>query len=269
MMFSKKTPAVLAIIFSGMTLGTSVLACSTDGWDSESGMVSVGQPFGATPPDLDDVSRFEEFCALVAVDTGYVQTNSPSHGEVTNRFYVFPGMIGGAGSADILVGYSAENGTGELFSVAYDGTNFVFTTGGGSESVAANPGWNLIEYHWNGTTFEYWVNADATMDAPTGSFAGGGAATLESVRMGLPDGLGGLTGEFSFDSFEMHNTTAIGPLLVCDADANGVLSVSDILTQIDEIFTNPPELAPGVPDCNFSGGQLTVSDILAAIDVIF
>jgi hypothetical protein len=164
MMFSKINPAVLATLFFGLTLSGSALACSTDGWDSESGMVAVGQPFGATPPDINGVARFEEFCALVAAGTGYVQTNAPSHSEVTNRFYVWAD-VSGTGDADILVGYSAENGTGELFSIAYDGTNFDFASSGGSDSAAAADGWNLIEYHWNGTTFEYWVNADATTDS--------------------------------------------------------------------------------------------------------
>lgn len=269
MMFSYKTAPVLATLFFGIALSGTALACSTDGWNSVSGMVDVGQPFGATGGDIDGVARFEEFCALVAGGTGHVQTNSPSHSEVTNRFYVWPDVDAGAGDADVLVGYSAEDGSGELFSIAYDGTNFVFTTGGGSDSAPAADGWNLIEYHWDGATFDYWLNADATTDAATGSFSGGGAATLESVRLGLPGGTGGFNGAFNFDSFEMHNTTAIGPLLHCDANGDGVLSVDDILRQIDEVFTSPSILAAGVPDCDLSGGPLNIDDILAAIGVIF
>jgi len=272
MIFSKTTPAVLATLFIGFTLTGTALACSTDGWDATSGAVVVGQPFGATPPDSNGISRFEEFCAMRATNTGHVQTNSPTHSEVANRFYVWPNLTG-AGNTPLLIGFSAENGSGELFRIGFNGTQYTFaTTGGGSTTFAAPAGWSLIEYYWdsNADMFSFWVNADATTDPPSGMIDGGaGAATLESVRLGLPNGLGGFGGGVNFDSFEMHNTTAIGPLLHCDADANGVLSVSDILAQIDEIFTNPPALAPGVPDCNFSGGPLTVSDILAAIDVIF
>jgi hypothetical protein len=265
MMFSKINPAVLATLFFGLTLSGSALPCSTDGWDSESGMVAVGQPFGATPPDINGVARFEEFCALVAAGTGYVQTNAPSHSEVTNRFYVWAD-VSGTGDADILVGYSAENGTGELFSIAYDGTNFDFASSGGSDSAAAADGWNLIEYHWNGTTFEYWVNADATTDSPTGSFSGGGAATLESVRLGLPNGLGGFTGAFNYDTFEMHNMTAIGPELECDADGSGSIDVNDAATVVDEIFG---VLSSGYPDCDLSGGAIDVNDASAVVDAIF
>lgn len=251
MMFSKKTPAVLATFLLGIALSGSALACATDGWNTESGMVGVGQPFDATPPDLNGVARVEELCAMVATGTGYVQTNSPAHSEVTNRVYIKADITGGAGTAKVLVLYSAEDGTGEVASIAHDGTNWVFTTGGGSESVAATSGWDWIEYHWNGTTFEYWVNADATMDPPTGSFDGGGAATIESVRLGLPEGLGGLSGMFNFDSFQMNNMTAIGPLLIGDANGDMDVGPLDYFTVRDEILATA--VAPGTPDCNLDG----------------
>lgn len=265
MMFSKKTPLFVTAIFFGLVLSTSALACSTDGWDSESGAIAVGSPYGAVAPDQNNVWRFEELCALTATGTGYVQTDSPSHGEVTNRLYVLP-QFSGAGTTDFLVGY--DNGLSEIFSVAHDGSNFVFTTTGGSDSSPALAGWNLIEYHWDGTTFEYWVNADATSDSPTGSFAGGGAATLETVRVGLPNGFDGtMSGSANFDSFEMHNTTAIGPLLNCDANGDTNINVLDAAAIFDEFFQRG--LAAGTPDCNYSGGALNILDASAVFDIIF
>ncbi len=249
-MFSKNTPAVLATLILGITLSGSALACSTDGWDGGTvGMVDVGQPFGGT--DLTGVARVEEFCAMVASGSGHVQTNSPAHTEVWNRFYVLPDFTGG-GSTEILVGYSDQVGTTELFNIGFDGANFTFdVAGGGSGSFAAPAGWSLIEYHWDGTTFEFWVNADATVDPFSGSVAAAGG-TLESVRLGLPNGLGGFGGMVNFDSFEMHNTTAVGPLLIGDADGDASVNVFDYFAIQSEI--GGIDLAPGQPDCNLDGG---------------
>jgi hypothetical protein len=254
MMFSKTTPAVLTTFLVGISLGGSALACSMDGWDSNSGAVGVGSPFGATPPDLNGIARVEEFCALQATGQGHVQTNSPSHSEVTNRVYLFPNLSG-SGEADVLVGYSDDAATAELFSIAFDGTNWVIsTTGGDSTSIAVSVGWNLFEYHVNfGTnTMDIWVNADATMEAPTATLANvGGAATLESVRLGLPNGLGGFSGgEVLADSFQMNNTTAIGPVLVGDADGDGDVDIFDYFPVRDELLMT---LAPGYPDCDLDG----------------
>lgn len=255
MIFSKTPPAVLAALFIGFTLTGTALACSTDGWNSTSGAVVVGQPFGATGGDSNGIARVEEFCAMRATDTGYVQTNTPSHSEASNRFYVWPNLTG-AGNTPLLIGFSAENGTGELFRIGFDGNNFTFaTTGGGNMSVAAPAGWSLIEYYWdsNEDMFSFWVNADATTDVPTGVIDGGaGPATLESVRLGLPNGLGGFTGGgANFDSFEMHNTTAIGPLLIGDANADASVNVFDYFAVQSEI--GGIALGAGQPDCNLDG----------------
>lgn len=245
-MFSKNTPAVLATLFLGITLSGTALACSTDGWDQTVGMVDVGQPFGGT--DLTGVARVEEFCAMVASETGHVQTNSPTHTEVWNRFYVLP-LFTGVGSTEILVGYSDEAGATELFNIGFDGANFTFNvTGGGSDSFAAPEGWSLIEYNWDGATFEFWVNEDS-VDPPSGSIDAAGG-TLESVRLGLPNGLGGFSGMVNFDSFEMHNTTAVGPLLVGDANADDDVNILDYPAVQSEILGT---LQIGQPDCNLDG----------------
>lgn len=270
MIFSKTTPAVLATLFIGFTLTGTALACSTDGWDATSGAIVVGQPFGSTPPDSNDISRFEEFCAMRATNTGYVQTNSPSHSAVSNRFYVLPNFTGG-GTTPLLIGYSAENGTGELFRIGFNGTHFTFAaTGGGNTTAAAPAGWSVIEYYWdsNADMFSFWVNADATTDPATGMIDGGaGPATLESVRLGLPGGLGGFGGGVNFDTFEMRQTDAIGPVLNCDAQPSGTIDFNDLLAQYNEIFN--ATLAPGTPDCNSSGGAIDFNDILAAYNIIF
>jgi hypothetical protein len=184
--------------------------------------------------------------------------------------YVFPNFTG-AGNTPFLIGFSAENGTGELFRIGFNGTQFTFaTTGGGSTTFAAPAGWSQIEYFWdsNADMFSFWVNTDATADPPSGTIDGGaGPATLESVRLGLPSGLGGFSGGgINFDSFEMHNMTAIGPLNQCDADYNGVVEVEDAVAVVDEIFQ--VALAPGMPDCD-SNGVIEVEDAVGIVNVIF
>lgn len=270
MMFSTKTQVISIAFFFGLTFSAGVFACSTDGWDSTSGSVDVGQPFGASAPDINGVSRFEELCALQASGTGHVQTNAPSHSRVRARMYVFPDVTG-ANESTVLVAYSAENGTGELFNVAWDNGNWTVDAsgnGGGSNSTAASGGWDLLEFDWNpgSSTLDVYVNADATSDAPTFSVASGGAATMESIRIGLPDGLSGNTGEMFVDSVEMRNETAIGPLLNCDADSNTVVEVDDAVAAIDEVFQ--VSLASGTPDCD-SNGAIEVDDAVAIVDVIF
>jgi hypothetical protein len=274
MMFSTKTKVILATLFFALTLSASALACSTDGWDAESGAVAVGQPFGATPPDINGVSRFEELCALMATDTGHVQTNAPSHSRVRGRFYVFPDLTVSRGTSpsDVLIAFSAENGTGELMSIAWDDGNWVAdaTANGGTSGMSGGTGgWDLIEFDWNpgASTVDVWVNADATTDPATFSIASGGAATMEAVQMGLPTGHGpGNSGSVFLDSVEMHNETPIGPTFHCDADPNGVVEVEDAIAVIDEVFQ--VALSAGTPDCD-STGVVEVEDAIAIINVIF
>ncbi len=272
MMFSTKTLVISATFISSLVLSATAFACSTDGWDAESGMVAVGQPSGATPPDINGVPRFEEFCALAASDTGHVQTNAPSHSRVRSRMYVYPDLTGTTNPSNALVAYSSENGSGVLFTLAWDNSNWVVdasANGGTSGSAGATGNWDLIEFDWNpgSSTIDVYVNADATTDSPTFSVASGGAATMESIRIGLPDGHGsGNSGNFYFDSVEMRNETAIGPLLNCDADTNALIELEDAVEVIDEFFS--VGLAPGTPDCD-TNGVVELEDAVAIIDIFF
>lgn len=268
MMFSTKTKVIFTTLLSSLLLSSGAYACSLDGWSSSSGAVDVGQPFGASLPDVDGVARFEEFCALQVSDTGHVQTDAPSHSRVRGRAYIFPDTFSGSNDSNVLVAYSAEDGTGELFSVAWNNGNWVVSaTGGGSDSTAATGGYDLIEFDYDpgSGNLHVWVNADATTDAPTFTVASGPSATVESIRVGLPDGFNGNTGNFLFvDSVEMHNETAIGPLFNCDAAPNGDIDISDIVAAIDE-FTEAG-LSAGTPNCDPTNGYINISDIVATID---
>lgn len=276
MMFSNKSSAVLATLILGISLTGTALACSTDGWDNATN-VAVGQPYDAQGGDANNVSRYEELCGMVVSGTGHVQSNAPSHSRVRGRFYVYADLSNsrGGSSVPVLVAYSDDGATTELFNIAYTGANWAADAsgnGGGSNSSAGSSGWNLIEFDWDpaGNGLDVWVNADATADPATFNVASGGAATLESVRLGAPNGLDTFTGSVYFDSFEMHNETAIGPLLNCDAQPDSNIDFNDLLAQYTEVFgSTTPDLATGTPDCDSSGGLIDFNDLLAAYNIIF
>lgn len=273
MMFSTKTKVIFTTLISALTLSTGVLACSLDGWTSSSGSVAVGQPFGATGGDINGVSRFEEFCALEVSGTGYVQTSAPSHTRVRARAYLNPDFSG-TGESNVLVAYDAEDGTGVLFTVSWNNGNWevdASANGGTSGSTASTGGWDLMEFDWNpgSNTLDVYVNADATTDSPTFSVNSGASTTLEAIRIGLPDGHGGgNSGNLYVDSVEMHNETAVGALLNCDADGNTGLNFADLSTMYQELFGGPPVLSPGTPDCDANGG-INFADLSTLFAILF
>jgi hypothetical protein len=221
-------------------------ACSTDAWNG-------GISGAATPASPPDAARVSELCGLRLTNTGYVQDNSPAHAGFIARFYVLP-QLTGSGEADLFIAYSSETPSGVLFDIAYNGTNFVFDASGtgGVGSAPAVPGWNLIEVEFNsGGTFSFWLNSDATTDAATGSFASS-SGTVQAIRLGLPSGRGGFTGgAVTFDAYESHATTPVGPLLIGDSNGSGAISGLDLVVIQNEILGFG--LASGQPDCNRNG----------------
>ena len=154
------------VMFGGLVLlvlPVSGFACSMDAWDTP---VGVGSIIVGSPQTNPAVPRFSELCGMqvTAPNAGYVQDNSPDgHTLFIARFYVRPNLSG-SGNADLFVAYSAENGTGPLVKVSYDGTNLDFHAAAGPVAgFAAAPNlWHLVEIEYNsaGQT-RYWVNADA------------------------------------------------------------------------------------------------------------
>lgn len=236
-----------------LLLPISGFACSMAEWD----VPGTGAVTTASPPTM---PRFSELCGMEATNTGYVQDNSPStHSKFIARFYVRPNLTG-SGQADLFVAYGAEDGTLPRIKVGYDGTNLNFLTGAdvvkGTVEAEKNK-WHLVEIEYNsGGTSKYWVNVDAAADAVTGSFTSA-TGTVESVRLGLPNGRTGFTGAVQFDSYESHSTTPVGPLLNGDANGNGSITISDV-TRIGAELNG--SLSPGQPDCN-RNGTITISDV--------
>ena len=256
---SAHSAILLAIIIVGPP--TSAVACSTDGW--------LGGAVGGTAASPPAVARYSEFCAYSLTDEGFVQSNFASDARYRGRFYVLDDLTG-AGAIDIFEAYAADEATGPLFKVAFDGSQFTFDAtdaGGGSASVAASTGWNVVEFDWDsGTnTFSYWVNADATVAPPDGS-VDAGSGTVEAVRLGAPNGFLPQTGELTFDAFESHRGDPVGVLVAGDANNDGNVNTGDIGTVITEFFN--AGLSSGQPDCN-GDGRVNTGDIGCIITIFF
>jgi hypothetical protein len=195
--------------------------CSTDSWlgGASGALIAIAPPNG--------VPRLEGECVLKVDGVGNVKDGTPFHSRIRIRFYFLP-MLSGSGSAKSLVAYADSGATSPLFNISHDGGSIVFDTsaaGGSSSPLIEISGewWHLIEVDWDAVTgfSSIWVDKDATSAAPD-SIIPSGSGFVESVQLGLPDGLGGLAGQIFFDAYESRNTTAIGPVPGCAGTPGGV-----------------------------------------------
>jgi len=267
-MKSAKYAIACAVLLCGSGLAANASACTVDGWSADAGVPANG--VSDSPPA---VPRFSELCAFGVTGASHVQSNFASDTRYRARFYVLDGLTG-SGAVDIFRAYGDEVAGSLLFKVAFNGTTFTFdATGAGGTSAsapAASGDWNLVEVDWNSNdgTFRFWVNADAGADAASGS-ASSGTGTVESVRLGAPDGLGSQAGGLVFDAFESHRETAVGPLVNCDAEGDGGdIDINDVLAVVDEVFGNASILGAGQPDCE-ADGDVDITDALAIVDIVF
>lgn len=251
---------IQTITLLGLLLyGLNSMACTTDAWTG--GVAGTPLPGSPTP---EGVSRVSGLCGMALDAPGSVKDTSPvTEADAYIRFYVLADLA--SGGPVILEGFSDDAATASLFTVTFDGVNFEFDAGdGASGPVPGMSGWNMIEMYWaGGTGIDFWVNTDSA-DPPDGSISAA-AGTLESVVMGAT---GTFDGTLTFDHYESHRDTPIGPALICDANADDAFSLSDILDVINEVYGAPSVLAVGQPDCNMDG-SMSLSDILDTIQVVY
>ena len=251
-----------SLLIAGAFSTSVAIACTTDLWN---GGVE-GSPVAGSPTD---VSRVSGLCAMELTTAGSVKDTSPSL-ETTAfiRFYVFAELD--SGSPVIFEAFSDDDAivSPSLLTVSFDGDNFVFNSGDQtSPPVQGQAGWNLVELAWTGGgTMEYWVNTDATQTPALGSISVI-AGTMESVILGTSDVY---TGTLTFDDYEAHRSTPVGPVDVCNADSIGEINLLDALEVVDEYFAAPdsPDLAVGSPDCDLSG-TVNLLDALEVVDIYF
>lgn len=256
----------------GLALSFGVQACTTDGWQGGTSNIPANADVGSPLA----VARYSEYCALKVNDTSWVQSSLANDNRYIGRFYVLPKLTG-TGSVDLLVAYSDEAGASPLFKVSYNGTQFVFdasAAGGGTGNAPAASGWNLVEFEFDSDTdnFNYWVNENWDYNAqtyttgPTGNFSAG-TGTVDSVRLGAPNGMGGFGGSVSYDAYESHRTTNVGALRVGDANGNNSVNIFDMIGIQNEILDPATSLAIGQPDCN-ENGSVNVFDMICVQNII-
>ena len=78
---------------------------------------------------------------------------------------------------------------------------------------------------------------------------------METVFLGAT---GTFDGSLTFDSYEARRLSAVGALLMGDANGSGSLTIADVIALFNELNGT---LATGQPDCNSSGG-VTIADVI-------
>ena len=256
-----KTHMSILVLLLVSLFTSSVLACSTAAWNpGASGAVSTNNPVNGVP-------RVAGECGFKVTGSGYVQDNSPvDESQFIGRFYFLP-QLNGTGTANIFVAYS-DVASSVLFTVRYDGTDIILNaTPAGGSSVkfpANNDNWNLIEFSWkSGASGSLWINSDATKDTASRTFTSGTGA-VNSVRLGAPNGFGGLTGMAFFDDYESHRTQAVGPLLAGDSNLDGVVNDDDLVGIVEEFLSDT--YPGGVTDCNLDA-EINSGDVNCAVAI--
>lgn len=255
-----RTAAAGALLLGAAFASQAAMACTLDNWSSTSGAVAAGDPLA------NGITRYSGLCGMEATGTGHVQDDNPGGiDRIVARFYF---LADNSDLSEVYAGYGDNAGGSERFSVTMDAAgNVVLTdaTSGQTVSQAGNPGdWNSIEIDWaqgagNGV-ISLSVNGAAATENTTLSNAG---AQLQSVRLGNLNGSAGTT---RFDAYESRRSTAVGRLIVSDANNDGNVNVGDITVMSNEIFAST--LATGQPDCN-EDGLVNVGDITCASNIIF
>lgn len=256
-----RTAAAGALLLGAAFAGQAAMACTLDNWSDSSGAVAAGDPIA------DSIVRYSGLCGMETPDgaIGYVQDDNPGGiDRIVARFYF---LADNTTPTEIYAGYGDNAGGSERFSVAYDGTDVTLTdtTSGLSVAQQANSGdWNSIEIDWaqgagNGV-ISLSVNGAAPNEDTDLNNAG---AQLQSVRLG---NLNGSTGATGFDAYESRRSTAVGRLIVSDANNDSTVNVGDITVISNEVFSST--LATGQPDCN-EDGTVNVGDITCASNIIF
>lgn len=271
LMRNKNRSLLVSLVFIGLLFALDSQACTTDGWSNDNG---IPPGIAGSPADTPPISRYSEFCGLALTEAGYVQSNfaNTADARYIGRFYVY---ANGAGAVDVLVAYSDETGTSDLFTISKDGINFVFdSVAGGDAIVEGKTGWNLIEFDYSsGGDFVVWVNGTWNFDtlvydsAPSATFSAGAGGNVDSVRLGMPNGEGTFGGTAYFDAYEAHRTTPVGALLAGDANNNDSINVFDMISIQNEILDPQNKLASGQPDCN-GNGSVNVFDMICVQNII-
>lgn len=254
----KRVAGLGALAAGALLASQAAFACQTTNWSATSGAVVAGSP---TP---DSVARYQGLCGLRATGAGYVQDNSPGGiDRIVARFYV---LNDNTATATIYSGFGDTAGGSNRFNVTLNSAGQVTLTDtatGQSVNQTGSTNWLSVEIDWGqgaGSGFaSLSVNGQAAAEV-TGLNNSG--AALQSVRLG---NINGAAGTLGFDSYESRRSTAVGRLVVADANNDGNINAQDIVAVRNEILGNA--LAAGTPDCN-ENGSINATDVVCTRGII-
>lgn len=263
----------LALLSICMLFSLSSLACTDSFWEGAEtgGATSTGDWL------TDSFARVSGTCSMRVAGVGQVHDASPlDEAEMHGSFMFLPKTLTGT-PAEVVIfeTFSNNEGSTSVFTISYDGVNFIMRAGAESATTPAVTNfWNMVAFSFdNAGNSNMWVSSDRTFDidsellTPHATISTNGAAAINSVMLGMSGGLGTFTGTSQFDDYTSTRETQPGmPALIGDGNNDGSIDSLDFLNVIDEIFKTDQGL--GQPDCNLDGAVDSL-DFLCIIDVIF
>ena len=252
-----------AVAFLGLSINVQAQSCTVGNWtdavdltDDDTGLQGsnnrrYGGPCGLRVP-------FDGQPRLVMHESGQSETSYIA------RFYAF---LDDVGSGDVAI-FAAEDGADDIIRVIYNQADdeLILSVRDASDEFhelivsGVGGGWHSIEFEWHQDApaeIAFLVNSDDPADEVNMTIDTSG---LEVTGAMLGNVAGIDTGGFAdFDDFDSRRSTRPGRLLRADANDDGSLTASDVLTVRLEVLGG--SLAAGQPDCN-EDGSVTASDIL-------
>ena len=265
---------LFALFFAVLSTSTA-MACTEGAWTGTAtgGAIATGDWL------TNSFSRVSGVCSLQTNGVGQVHDQTPAaEPKMGGRFMFLPKNLGGTPTEVIVFeAFSDDAGSASVFSISYDGTNFILRSGAESASVAAlTTHWNMVAFSFDNTgDANLWISSDRAFDilaeVPHGTISTIGAGTVSSVMLGMPDGPDTFTGTAQFDDYISTRLTQPDsqpgmPALIGDGNNDLLIDSLDFINVVNELFLIDQGL--GQPDCNLDGVVDSI-DFICITNVLF
>ncbi len=266
--------AAVSLIAGAALAAQPALACTMQNWTDQFGDVYANNPLNNSGEDVDGnvsnvggVQRYSGFCGMRAgPGTGFVEDDRPGNiDRIVARFYVLRNSLG-SGTPIIYAGYGSNDAEAFRVTMNAAGTvTLIDSATGQSVSQSGSTNWMSIEIDWGRAAGDGFIklSVNGQADVENDTLNNAGSPQLSYVRLGNVDGAA--SGTITFDSYESRRSTAVGRLMVADANNDGVVNVVDVTALSNELLNDV--LTPGQPDCN-EDGEVNVVDITCLANII-